>query len=87
MPQGMKQDLTPAICRAARALLDWTQDRLAQEAGVGITTLRTFEKGNSKPVAQNLAALQRTLEAAGVDFIPENGSGGGVQLRKPAGVK
>ncbi len=78
----MKQHITPATCRAARGLVDWTQDRLAQEAGVGITTLRTFEKGVSKPVAQNLAALQRTLETAGIEFIPENGGGVGVRLSK-----
>ncbi len=65
---AMKALLTPATCRASRALLDWTQDRLAQEAEVGITTVRTFERGSSQPVAQNLAAIQRTLVAGGVVF-------------------
>ena len=68
--------LTSATCRAARGLLDWTQDQLAKAAGVGITTVRTFEKGLSIPVAQNLAALQRSIEAAGVDFVSDNGSVG-----------
>ena len=80
----MQSHLTPATCRAARGLMDWTQDALAQAAGVGITTIRTFEKGASRPVAQNLAAMQRALEAAGVEFIPENGGGVGVRMRKPA---
>ena len=68
--------LTPSTCRAARGLLDWTQDQLAKAAGVGITTVRTFEKGLSVPVAQNLAALQRSIEAAGVELISETGKVG-----------
>lgn len=63
--------LTPTTCRAARGLLDWTQNELAAAAGVGITTIRTFEKGSSSPVAQNLAAIQRTLEESGIVFISE----------------
>ncbi len=78
----MEMLLTPPTCRAARGLLDWTQDRLAKGAGVGITTVRTFEKGLSVPVAQNLAALQRAVEQGGVEIIPENGGGPGVRLHR-----
>ncbi len=76
--------LTPQTCRAARGLLDWTQRRLADAARVGLSTVKSYEAGSTSPVANNLLALQAALEAAGVVFIPENGGGPGVRLRKVA---
>jgi ribosome-binding protein aMBF1 (putative translation factor) len=37
--------MTPDQCRAARALLDWRQDTLAERARAGVTTIRNFENG------------------------------------------
>ena len=37
--------------------------------------------------AANDLAVRRALEAAGVEFIDENGGGPGVRLRKPVGGK
>lgn len=76
--------MTPEQSRAARGLKDWTQAKLAEEAKVGLSTVRNFEAGRSIPVENNLNAMQRALEAAGVEFIPENGGGAGVRLAKPA---
>jgi transcriptional regulator with XRE-family HTH domain len=67
-------------CRAARGLLDWTQDRLAKEAGVSALTIRNFEGGKTKPAPATLAVLRQAFERAGVEFL----NGGGVQL-KPKG--
>ncbi len=75
--------ITPALCRAARGLLGWNQDDLAKAARVGLNTLRNFETGRSAPMTNNLAAMQAALEEAGVLFIPENGGGAGLRLRKP----
>jgi transcriptional regulator with XRE-family HTH domain len=75
--------MTPALCRAARSLVDWTQERLAEAANVGQSTVRNFEAGRSVPVPNNLAAIHAALEAAGVEFIPENGGGAGVRMKKP----
>src|SRR6476660_6522218 len=74
--------MTPAQSRAARGLLDWSQMKLATAAKVGESTLRNFEAGRSIPMANNLDALCRALESAGVVFVEENGHGPGVSVRK-----
>ena len=74
--------MTPSQCRAARALINLTQPRLADAAGVGLSTVVDFEK--SRRAVSDLAreAIHAALEAAGVEFIAENGGGAGVRLRK-----
>lgn len=74
--------LTPAQCRAARGLLDWTQADLAREAAVGIVTVRQLEAGIGSPRNATLDVIRRALERAGVEFIEPNGGGPGVRLRK-----
>lgn len=75
--------ITPAQCRAARGLVSMSQSELASAARVGDSTVRNFEAGRSVPVQNNLDAIQRALEAKGVQFIPENGGGAGVRMEKP----
>lgn len=74
--------LSPAQCRAARGLIDWSQMELAQRAGVGIVTIRQLEAGVHAPRRSTIDVVRRALEAAGVEFIEENGGGPGVRLRK-----
>lgn len=69
-------------CRAARGLLAWTQDELARVAGVSIVTVRNFENEKTTPQRASLDVIRRAIEAAGVEFIAENGGGAGVRLRK-----
>ena len=73
--------ITPEQCRAARALLDWSQSALAEATGAGQSTVAKFERGIREPHASTLKKLRATLEAAGVEFIDENGGGPGVRLR------
>jgi predicted transcriptional regulator len=73
--------ITPAQCRAARALLDWSQQHLATTARVGVVTVRQFEGGAAQPRRATLDVVQRALEAAGVVFIAANGGGAGVRMR------
>jgi transcriptional regulator with XRE-family HTH domain len=74
--------ITSSQCRAARGLLEWTQQELADRAGVGIVTVRQFEGGLNEPRRATLEVIRHALEAAGVDFIQENGGGPGVRLRR-----
>lgn len=74
--------ITPEQCRAARALLNISQNDLAEWARVSRATLADFERGIRTPHPNNLAALRRMLEDAGIIFIAENGDGPGVRLKK-----
>lgn len=74
--------MTPAQCRAARALLSISQEDAAKAAGVGVQTLIAFESDRRAPYARTIAAIRAALETAGVVFLPENGNGPGVALRK-----
>lgn len=74
--------LTPAQCRAARALIAWSQDKLATESKVAKATIANFEAEKRSAYARTLGDLQGALEAAGVIFVDENGEGPGVRLRK-----
>jgi len=76
--------ITPAQSRGARGILDWTQDRLATEASVSLSTVKDFEAGRRTPIGNNLAAIQRALESAGVEFT--NGDKPGVQLVREPGI-
>ncbi|MGK6313699.1 helix-turn-helix domain-containing protein [Neorhizobium sp. DT-125] len=73
--------ILPEQCRAARALLDWTQTDLAQKASISAVSIRAFEKGGEMRES-NRKLLRHTFEAAGIVFIPENGGGVGVRLAK-----
>lgn len=74
-------------CRAARAFVEWTQDRLAEASGVAKKTIADFETGKRTPYDRTISDIQRALEAAGLEFIPENGGGAGVRLRKASAVQ
>jgi hypothetical protein len=76
--------LTSAQIRAARALLRWSAEDLAQNSALGINTIRRAELavGETSMTAANNLAVRRALEAAGVEFIDEDGGGPGVRLRK-----
>lgn len=73
--------ISPEQSRAARALLDIDQAVLAERSNLSRNTIVSFEKGQRTPGANNLAAIQTALEAAGVIFIDQNGNGPGVRLR------
>jgi transcriptional regulator with XRE-family HTH domain len=78
----MKKDVRPEQIRAARALIGWTREDLAKASGVTVRTLVRIENSQTVPRLATLQALTAALETAGVEFIPENGSGPGVRLAR-----
>ena len=83
MPQVKK--ISSAQVRAARALIRWTALDLALASEVGVATIRRAEVVDGEvPVTLAIeAAIRRAFEAAGIDFIKDNGGGEGVRFRKP----
>jgi transcriptional regulator with XRE-family HTH domain len=77
--------LTPAQCRAARGLLDWTQQELADAARIGVATVRLFEGEAAESRQATLAVLRQAFEAAGIEFT--NGEQPGVRLAKAAAAR
>jgi transcriptional regulator with XRE-family HTH domain len=77
--------LTPAQSRAARALLDWSQIELGTRSNLSESTISDFEKGRRVPSPNNLAAIRRALEEAGVEFT--NGDAPGVKLSRGKGTQ
>jgi len=80
------EPLTGSQIRAGRALVRWSAGQLARESNLGINTIRRAEvsENETSMTAANDLAVRRALEAAGVEFIEENGGGPGVRLRKRA---
>jgi transcriptional regulator with XRE-family HTH domain len=69
--------------RAARALLGWSQTELASRAGLSLPTVKRVEGGFGPNVSEeSRLRLQQALEAAGLEFLDENGAGLGVRFRK-----
>ncbi|WP_180608042.1 helix-turn-helix transcriptional regulator [Agrobacterium vitis] len=70
MGQGNESKfLTPALCRAARGLLDWTQQDLAERAGVSRSTIKDYENCRHDLHRATAAQLSLALEGGGVVFI------------------
>ncbi len=67
-----------------RALFRWSAEDLARHSALGVTTIRRAELANDETsmTAANDQAVRRALEAAGVEFIDENGGGPGVRLKR-----
>jgi predicted nucleotidyltransferase len=79
MAETTPPSLTPATCRAGRALLGISQAELARRAGLSRLTVADFERAARMPIPANLAAIRSALEAAGIDLLP-----GGAVLRRDA---
>ncbi len=67
--------------RAGRAVLNWSQQKLANAASISISTIRKLEVGKISPRKATLQTLKEALETAGLEFIEPDGV-----RRKPEGI-
>jgi predicted transcriptional regulator len=83
--------LTPQQLRAARAIVGWSREALAEKSGVPAITTKQFENGDTDPRLSTLHKWRRALEAAGVMFIEPDArsdeGGPGVRLRGMKGKR
>ena len=80
--------ITPEQLREARAALGWSSDRLAARSGTTAYGIMKYEKlgqvASKRGQPRNfdaLASIRSALEAAGIEFIHENGGGVGVRMK------
>jgi transcriptional regulator with XRE-family HTH domain len=80
-----RRHITGEQIRAARAILRWTAQELADESGLGVATVRRAEAvdGPIPLTAANAETIARTLEAAGIELL--NGEAPGVRLKPRRG--
>ncbi len=71
--------ITLSQIKAARALLNWTQDNLAKAADLSLPGINNLERGISSPRKETLAAIENALTQAGIEFIDITG----VRLKTP----
>lgn len=73
--------IIPAQIRAARALIDWSQEKLAKAAGIALTSVRDIEGQKRDAGMETIAAIRQALENAGIVFVSGNSKDGpGVRL-------
>ena len=75
--------MMPIQCKMARVALGWGTRDLATKAGVSPDTIARLERG-ARLRETTVGIGQATFEAAGLEFISENGGGAGVRFKKPA---
>jgi len=74
--------MNAAQCKMARAATGLGVRELAVRADVSPNTIARLERGEAMREG-TVEAIRAALESAGVEFIPDNGGGAGVKLRKP----
>ena len=75
--------IDPLQCRMARVALGWTAAQLASAAHIGAATVHRFEAGSAVTNQVTIFALQTVLERAGVQFLPDDGNGSGLRVKRP----
>jgi len=82
MTMPLAMPILPAQCRAARGLLAWSQEMLAKQADVGLSTVRDLETERREISAAMATKIRTAFERAGVVFLDADGGGPGVRLRR-----
>ena len=79
--------ITPRQVRAARALLGWTQEMLADKALVALTALKRLESDRLKVRDDTRDQVRRALEAAGIVFLDSDRGEGVMLVRTARGLR
>jgi transcriptional regulator with XRE-family HTH domain len=74
--------MTPSLSRAARAILNWSMEDLAEKTGVASTTIRDYENGTRETTRVNRAALVAAFAGAGIEFAGGEGQTPGLLVRR-----
>lgn len=75
--------VSPRQIRAARALLGWSQQELADKAIVSLNALARLENGKVDSRVSTLQSIEAALTKAGILFLPAGQRGEGVRLFDP----
>jgi len=75
--------ITARQVKAARALLGWSQQDLADRAILSTNAVIRLERGQVDSRMSTVTAVQDALEKAGIEFIATEGKGEGVRLARP----
>ena len=75
--------ITSRQIRAARALLGWSQQQLADKAIVSLNAVARLEKGIVDSRISTVQAIQKALVKAGIEFLDADQKGEGVRLKSP----
>ena len=81
MTTPSKRVLAPEQCRAARALLGWTQAKLAERTGLARKTIADFELNLRSFHSRTLRDITSAFEQAGIEFTWDDEAGGSIGLR------
>lgn len=73
--------ITGPQCRAARALVELSREKIAMLSEVDVDVIAQFEKQSVTPSADVIGRLKEALEQVGAVFIPEDERGVGVRLK------
>lgn len=73
--------ITGPICRAARAIVELSRQKLSAASGIDESVIEAFERKIATPPPGTVKRLQETLEEMGAVFIPEDTRGAGVRLK------
>lgn len=65
--------LSPAQCRAARGLLNWSQPDLSERSDVHVQTISAFEHEKGTPTKRTLKKILHAFEFAGIEFTDNEG--------------
>lgn len=67
------QIITPAQCRAARGILNWSQPQLAAKCGLHVQTISSFEQDKKIPSKRTLETIASAFDSEGICFAPDDG--------------